>query len=91
LYNDLPEIVVESAMASVKVEAKLGIVRYMPGEKTPAEVDIGDGEKVGPLLARLGIPEKSVALILVNQEAADAGTVLKDGDVLALLPLIVGG
>ena len=78
-------------MAKVTVEAKLGISRYMPGEKTRVEVDIEVGEKVGPLLARLGVPEKSVALVLVNQEAADAEWALTDGDVVALLPLIVGG
>jgi molybdopterin converting factor small subunit len=78
-------------MAKVRIKANLGIARYMPGERTEFDVEIEAPERVGTLLSRLNVPEGAVALILVNQEKADADTALADGDVLSLLPLIVGG
>ncbi|MHC4598442.1 MAG: MoaD/ThiS family protein [Planctomycetota bacterium] len=78
-------------MAKVKIDAKLGIARYMPGEKGEFDVEIENAEKVGELLARLGVPENAVALVMVNQEKAGLDTPLNDGDVVSLLPLIVGG
>jgi molybdopterin converting factor small subunit len=78
-------------MAKVRIDAKLGIARYMPGERGDFEIEIGDAEKVSGLLARLGVPEGAVALVMINQEKGEPDTVLKDGDVVSLLPLIVGG
>ncbi|MHC4780264.1 MAG: MoaD/ThiS family protein [Planctomycetota bacterium] len=78
-------------MAKVKVEAKLGIARYLPGEQGDTEVEVAAGEKVGELLDRLGVPRNAVALVLVNQEKAEMETALVEGDLVALLPLIVGG
>jgi sulfur carrier protein ThiS len=78
-------------MATVKIDAKLGIARYMPDGKGEFEIEVGDGEKVSDLLARLGVPENAVALVMINQEKANLSTSLKGGDLISLLPLIVGG
>jgi molybdopterin converting factor small subunit len=78
-------------MATVRVKANLGIARYMPGEREAFDAEVEAGETVGGFLARLKVPQNAVALMLVNGEKAGPDVALSDGDVLSLLPHIVGG
>lgn len=49
------------------------------------------GTTVALAIARLGIPEKELALVMINGLAAEPDTQLSDGDVLALFPPVGGG
>jgi molybdopterin synthase catalytic subunit/molybdopterin converting factor small subunit len=56
--------------------------------------EISEGETVGELLAALrGLPEELLraSAVAVNQEYAQAGRVLQDGDEVAILPPVSGG
>lgn len=67
--------------------------KYLPpgAEGKWAEMDLPDGATASTLIERLGVPRELVSLILVNGERSDAGTPLKDGDEVRLLPPIPGG
>ncbi|NJD98851.1 MoaD/ThiS family protein [Thermococcus sp. LS1] len=54
------------------------------------ELDIGEGTTVGELLRELGI-SAAEHHILVNERKVNEGYVLKDGDVVKLLPVVYGG
>jgi molybdopterin converting factor small subunit len=56
--------------------------------------ELREGETVGELLATLqGLPEELLraSAVAVNQEYAQVGRVLQDGDELAILPPVSGG
>ena len=71
-----------------------GVLReMMGGARVP--VDLEDGGSVGDLVARVraqksGPVWNSIA-VAVNREYAGLGTVLRDGDEVALLPPVSGG
>ena len=48
--------------------------------------EITEGETVNALVDRLGFSKKDVKIIFVNNRVAGFGTVLKDGDQIALSP-----
>ncbi len=50
-----------------------------------------EGMVVRHVVAVLNIPEKDAAIIFVNSRHADFGTVLKEGDTLAIFPPVGGG
>lgn len=52
---------------------------------------ITPGEKVAEVMRRLGIPERSVALIFVDNVHQNPGTVLEDGATVGFFPPIGGG
>ena len=56
-----------------------------------ARVELPEGATVRDLLARLRIPDEGPRLLLVNGRDADAGATLKAGDVVDVLPPLVGG
>jgi len=49
------------------------------------------GETVRSLMARLGIPEDQVAIVMLNGKSADPSAPLSDGDRLGLFPAVGGG
>ncbi|MFC1662291.1 MoaD/ThiS family protein [Gemmatimonadota bacterium] len=71
----------------VKCFASLAKLQPEDGEAFP----IVEGETVGQVMARLGIPEGHVALIFVNNVHRKPDTVLKGGDTLGFFPPIGGG
>jgi sulfur carrier protein ThiS len=54
-------------------------------------VVLPSGATVGDLLGRLGVPEDVPRLVLVNGRDAEATAALAPGDVVDLLPPLVGG
>ncbi|NJE05665.1 MoaD/ThiS family protein [Thermococcus sp. M36] len=54
------------------------------------ELEVGESRTVGELLRELGI-STSEHHILVNEIKVDESYVLKDGDVLKVLPVVYGG
>ncbi len=55
------------------------------------EMEFPAGTTAGDVVRFLGIPEREVTLIFVNGRHSESGTVLGEGDMLALFPPIGGG
>jgi sulfur carrier protein ThiS len=49
------------------------------------------GETVRSLLAKLGIPEKDVALMFINSARAYFESEVRDGDRVGIFPAVGGG
>lgn len=66
---------------------------YLPaaGRGTGARVAVPDGTTVGEVLRDLAIPPALPRLLLVNGTDADPGRRLAEGDVVSVLPPLVGG
>jgi sulfur-carrier protein len=67
--------------------------KYQPdgqGGRHARAVDVPDGETVGELIARLGLPDGPRAVFLNGRHAAD-DQVLSEGARLAIFPPIAGG
>jgi molybdopterin converting factor small subunit len=66
---------------------------YLPSDArdNPAVLDLGDGASIGELLDELGAPRRLAAYVLVNEEKADLGRVLLEGDAVTLMPPFTGG
>ena len=71
---------------TVKLYAVLKIGRFR--EK---EVDYPVGSNVGDVVNDLGLPAEHVDILLVNGSHVDRGYLLRDGDILSLLPMVEGG
>jgi len=54
------------------------------------ELDVEEGRSVGELLRELGIGTEGHH-VLVNERKVDENHVLKEGDVLKVLPVVYGG
>jgi sulfur carrier protein ThiS len=79
----------------VEVEIRLfaNLADYRPpgADGGTARVALPAGATVGDLLRRLGIPDEVPRLLLVNGHDAEATTRLGPGDVVDVLPPLVGG
>jgi sulfur carrier protein ThiS len=53
--------------------------------------DIKEGSTVAQVLIMLNLPGNEIKTILINGRKANMETVLKEGDVLAVFPIIMGG
>ena len=56
-----------------------------------ARVELPEGATVRDLLRRLRIPDEGPRLFLVNGRDVDSGATLRSGDVVDVLPPLVGG
>ena len=50
-----------------------------------------EGTRVRDVIAELALPEKLYGAVVINDTHASVEQVLKDGDVLMILPLLDGG
>lgn len=75
----------------VKLFATLG--RYRPGELpgTPFEVELADGETIGGLLERIGLPPDEVKMVYVNGRAQGLDVGLRAADEVGIFPPVGGG
>ncbi|MBN1534410.1 MAG: MoaD/ThiS family protein [Spirochaetes bacterium] len=55
------------------------------------EVELPRGATAGELVSRYGIPGGMQAIVLVGGTRRPPGTVLRDGDVVAIVSLLAGG
>jgi molybdopterin converting factor small subunit len=78
-------------VAKVRVKAAGGVTRFMPGDASEYEAQIVDNTTVGEVLDALSMPRDVPSIILVNRETASLDSKLKDGDIVHLLPMVVGG
>jgi molybdopterin converting factor small subunit len=75
----------------VAIRLFANLADYGPSGAEPARVALPVGATVGDLLRRLRIPEEVPRLLLVNGQDADVTTGLGPGDVVDVLPPLVGG
>ncbi|MGE4538225.1 MAG: MoaD/ThiS family protein [Desulfovibrio sp.] len=73
---------------SVAVRALATLAAFAP---PGGEAEIGPGETVAGLAARLGLPFDAVGTVLVNGRPAGADTPLSPGDTVSFVPPITGG
>jgi sulfur carrier protein ThiS len=64
-----------------------------PGEKTAPdkEWEMPDGSTVRQILERLGLPRQIRVTVLVNNSSVDAEAILREGDIIHILPQMAGG
>ena len=72
------------------VEIRL-FARFREGRFKQEAVEFPDGSSVGDVLAHLGIPAKSVGMLLVNGKADSVESKLGVNDVVSAFPAIGGG
>ena len=61
--------------------------RLLGGEKW----DIPEGSTVAQVLILFNLPANEIRTILINGRKTDMETVLKEGDILAVFPMMMGG
>jgi sulfur carrier protein ThiS len=67
---------------------------YLPAaEKLMKEKDweVPQGASVGQILERLKLPKEVRVTVLVNNNGVDQKAILKEGDIIHILPQMVGG
>jgi sulfur carrier protein ThiS len=67
---------------------------YLPGAETAMknnEWDMPDGSTIGAVLKQLGLPREIRVTVLVNNNSINEKTFLKEGDIIHILPQMVGG
>ncbi|MBE0596381.1 MAG: MoaD/ThiS family protein [Desulfuromonadales bacterium] len=64
---------------------------FRAGRFDMAARDFPPGSKVGDVASELQLAEKEIGTILVNSKYAKLHSPLREGDTLALFPLIGGG
>ena len=74
---------------SVTIRIGIWARRYIAKESLQFELS-GDNV-VSDALAELAIPPDEIGVVLINGKAVQRSTALNDGDVLEVLPLIIGG
>jgi molybdopterin converting factor small subunit len=67
---------------------------YLPASQKSTlekEWNMPEGATVGHVLEKLRLPKEIRVTVLVNNNSVDLKAVLKDGDILHILPQMVGG
>jgi molybdopterin converting factor small subunit len=64
-----------------------------PGEKSAQdkEWEMPEGSTVSQVLERLKLPKEVRVTVLLNNNSVDAKAVLKEGDIIHILPQMAGG
>ncbi len=75
----------------VRLFANLGDYLPLTARRAGASVELDDGATVGDLCRLLGIPDDLPRLLLVNGHEVDPAHRLATGDVVSVLPPLVGG
>jgi molybdopterin converting factor small subunit len=65
--------------------------KYAPDGQTEFALELVPAATADRAVARLGLPPDLPKVVLVNGRREKPDTVLKDGDVLTLFPLMEGG
>ena len=74
---------------SVTLHTGLWARKYI--EQGDLQLQLAEGSVVADALAELVIPPDEIGIILINGKAVSRSTALVDGDILEVLPLIIGG
>ncbi len=74
----------------MKITVKLYAVLQL-GRFKEKSFDFSTGIAVGDVIEELKLPSEHVDILLVNGSHVDAGHILKENDILSLLPMVEGG
>lgn len=74
----------------MKVTVKL-FATFQKGRFVIEEREYPPGTLVGSIVTELQIPEESLGIVMVNHRHVALDRELKEGDVLAIFPLVGGG
>lgn len=78
----------------IQVKLYLSLLRYVPQSEERLEGNkwkVPEGSTVGQVLEMLNLPEEETKILLINDRYAYKGRILKDGDVLQVVPPLAGG
>jgi hypothetical protein len=80
----------------VIIEAKIfsSLRHHLPTSEHRLDGDkweVMEGSSAGEVLKMLNLPEEEVRTILINGRKADKCSILRDGDLFHVFPLIAGG
>ena len=78
----------------IKIKAVSILRQYMPISDNRLAEDswhVPEGATIGEVLQVLNIPVKYAKIFMVNGIRVDKGKVLNEGDILHILPSIIGG
>jgi len=75
----------------ILVEFFAYLIRYSPNGERRVSVFLKDGSTVRNLFETLEIPPQAERICLVNGAYHSEGTILRQGDVISLYPMIDGG
>jgi len=67
---------------------------YLPGQEKlfqEKEWNVPEGATVAEVMERLKLPKEVRIMVLLNNNSVDAKAVLKEGDVVHILPMMMGG
>jgi sulfur carrier protein ThiS len=76
---------------SVQILAMAHLRHQMPGGRAEATQEIAAGETVADAIRRLGLKRADVGAVRLNGQHATPASLLHEGDLLELFPLIGGG
>jgi sulfur carrier protein ThiS len=77
----------------LRVEVGSYLRRYVAGydPEKGMELELDAEKTAGQIIDELGIPRSEATVIMVNRKAAQPDQALKDGDILGLFPVALGG
>jgi sulfur carrier protein ThiS len=77
----------------LRVEVGSYLRKYVSGydPEKGLELELDAEKTAGQIIDELGIPRNETAVIMVNRKAAQLDHALKDGDLLGLFPVALGG
>ncbi|CAB1056325.1 hypothetical protein D1BOALGB6SA_1061 [Olavius sp. associated proteobacterium Delta 1] len=78
----------------IKIKAVSILRQYMPLSDSRLDEEswrVPEGATIGEVLQVLNIPVKYAKIFMVNGIRVDQGKVLNEGDILHILPTIIGG
>ncbi|MBI9087471.1 MAG: MoaD/ThiS family protein [Desulfobacterales bacterium] len=76
-------------MIQVKMFAEFR--QYAPAGQKEFRLELKPGATAGQTVSRLGLPPDLPQVVLINGRREKPDTVLKEGDMLTLFPLMEGG
>jgi len=74
---------------NITVRTGLWARRYIENEII--KLQLNDSTVAAEVLADLAIPQDEIGVVLINGKAVPRNTALKNGDILQVLPIIIGG
>lgn len=80
-------------MITIEVRLYAGLRKYSPetGVGEPVILQMPEGTRLADLLVKLGVPKTEMKTAFVNNRPQDEGYLFRDGDKVALFPLVAGG
>ena len=78
----------------IEVKLYLSLLHHVPQSDRHLEKDrweVPEGSTVGQVLAMLNLPESEAKILTINGHHTYRGKILREGDVLQVIPVLCGG